>query len=55
MKYKEQFDEMLNECYGEIRIGEITFSPSKVLEELDPIAYGCAYNDWTDSEGLEED
>jgi hypothetical protein len=48
----DMYDEMLDECNDEIKIGYITFSPSRVLSELDPIAYSCGFSDWLDSEGL---
>lgn len=35
----ERFDEMLDELYEPMRIGELTFYPSDVLYTLDPIAY----------------
>jgi len=43
---KEIYDELLDECYGEIKIGNITFDPSRVLKELDPIAYDCGLYDY---------
>ena len=33
------FDEMLDECYPVVKIGELTFYPSQILKECDPIAY----------------
>lgn len=39
--------DLLNE--QEITICEIGFSPSNILEELDPIAYRCGLYDFTDS------
>ena len=47
-KALEQYDEMLDECYGEVRLGSLTFSPSRVLKEMDPVAYRCWFNDWMD-------
>lgn len=49
---EEMFNQFLDEIYPEINIG-VTFSPSRVLKELDPIAYQCGLNDWLDSENLE--
>ena len=43
------YDDMLDACYPEVQIGVCTFSPSRVLSELDPIAYRCGFSDWTDS------
>ena len=36
---EELFEEILDECYPEIRIGCCTFSPSDVMKELDPTAF----------------
>ena len=44
-----QYDEMINETTNIIKIGYIEFEPSRVLEELDPIAYRCGLNDYYDS------
>lgn len=41
---EEQYDEMLDE-QGDIHIGSLTYSPSQVLKEVDPIAYRCGFSD----------
>tara|TARA_R100000781_G_scaffold110566_1_gene76108 strand:+ start:7807 stop:8007 length:201 start_codon:yes stop_codon:yes gene_type:complete len=46
---KEQYDEMLDEIYPEIKIGTLTFSPSRVLRELDPTAYRIGLSEYEDS------
>lgn len=48
----EMYNEMLNDCYGEINVG-VVFEPARVLEELDPIAYNCGFNDFCDSNEIE--
>ena len=35
----EMFEELLDECYPEVKIGCCTFSPSQVMKELDPICF----------------
>ena len=45
----EMYNDMLNECTATIQIGYIEFEPSRVLEEMDPIAYRCGLNDYYDS------
>jgi hypothetical protein len=47
---KEKYDDMLNECTGEIKIGCLTFDASRIVEELDPTAYQCGFNDHVDGE-----
>lgn len=45
---EEMYDDMIDEIYGEVKVG-VTFSASRVLKELDPIAYRCGFNDYMDS------
>lgn len=49
----ERYDDMLDEC-GTVEVGSLTFDASRVLKELDPIAYNCGFSDWLDSAGLYE-
>ena len=46
----DRFDEVLDECCGEVSVAGMTFDASRALKELDPIAYRCAYLDWLDGE-----
>lgn len=43
---KDMYDDMLDEFYDKF-MGQ--YDPSQVLEEIDPIAYRCGFNDWADS------
>lgn len=45
------FSDMLDECYSFNAVGGpfAYMSPSKVLAELDPIAFRCGLNDYADS------
>ena len=45
---EEMYEEMIDECYGEVNVG-VTFNASRVLKELDPIAFRCGFNDYMDS------
>lgn len=45
----DQYDDMLNECHDEIMIGNLTFDPSDVVFNCDPIAYRCGLIDYIDS------
>lgn len=45
-----RYDDMLDEVYGEIKFGELTFWPSGIIRELDPIAYRCGFGDFIDFE-----
>lgn len=45
MTAEEKCREMLNDRHPEIQIGYLTFSPSRIVEELDPIAFRCMVAD----------
>lgn len=46
---KAEYDQMLDEVYETVTMGSFEWEPSRVLAELDPIAYRCGFNDWTDA------
>ena len=46
--YEDQFDDMLDES-GTVEAGGYSFYPSRILKELDPVAYSCNLNDYVDS------
>lgn len=52
---RQAYRDMIDEVTGDIRIGTIEFQPSRVLEELDPIAFRCGFVDWADAEGIDTD
>ena len=41
--YKEALDEM-----GDVKLGNLTFSPSRIIKELDPVAYRVGLNEYED-------
>ena len=43
------YDEMLDECYGEIEICGLSYSASIALYRIDEVAYNCGKNDYYDS------
>ena len=45
-----EYDEMIDECTEDIVIFGMTYSPSRVLKEIDPIAYRCGITDYNDEE-----
>jgi len=53
---EERFDAMLDECYSFDKVGGpfACMSPSRVLKEVDPVAYRCGVNDYADGEGWVE-
>lgn len=50
------YDDMLDECYSFESVGGpfAHMQPSRVLEEVDPIAYRCGKNDWEDGESRDQ-
>jgi hypothetical protein len=50
-----QYEELLDEVYPPLRVGNISFSVSRIIKELDPIAYREGYWDYLESIGKEED
>mgnify|MGYP001290698748 FL=1 len=47
---EDMFDEMLDETYPVVKIGELTFYPSQILKQCDPIAYRIGVSEYEDSE-----
>jgi cell division protein FtsB len=50
--YEDQYIELLDD-EGTVTAGGLEFYPSRILSELDPIAYSCGLSDYADSCGLE--
>ena len=50
-RYNE-YDMLLDEIYGEIKLGYMVFMPSVIIKNLDPIAYEQGYFDYIT--GVEE-
>lgn len=46
---EEAFRDMLDSD-GEVKVAGLSFYPSRIIEELDPIAFRCGVNDYADSE-----
>lgn len=46
----EEYDEWLDEITPPYKIGVCTFNASRVLKELDEIAYNYGYDDFVESE-----
>jgi hypothetical protein len=52
---REAYRDMLDEIYGELEVAGLTYQTSRVLEEIDPIAFRCGLLDWLDAEGIDSD
>ncbi len=51
--YEDEFDNMLDE--SPIEILGMSYNPSRILYEVDPIAYRCCLADYVDSLDIEDD
>ena len=40
-----RFDNMLDDLYPQVEICGVSFSPSQILFDCDPVAYSCACSD----------
>lgn len=49
---EQQYDYLLDECYSFKSVGGIFahMSPSRVLQECDPVAYRCGWSDYIDAQ-----
>jgi hypothetical protein len=50
-KQVKQFCEMIDDSYPLVEVCGISFSPSQILRELDPIAFSEELSNYADSEG----
>jgi len=46
---EEKYEEFLNEILTDVKVGNFTFSPGRVLRELDPIAFSCGMSEIEDN------
>lgn len=51
----EAYRDFLDNCCPEVLVFGYTFKPSRVLEELDPIAFRQGYLDYADFIGIDVD
>jgi hypothetical protein len=49
-QYRDELDEL-----HDIEICGMSFCASRILEELDPIAFNCGFTDWLDANQLTTD
>lgn len=46
---EEDFDDYIDDCYGDVKIGNLSFSSSEVLKEMDPVAYNIEFSEYESS------
>ena len=51
----ESYDAMLDDCYEPVKVAGLTFDPSDVIFNCDPIAYRCGLSDYINSIEDEEE
>lgn len=54
MKYEARelvtmYDEMLDDCHGTVEVAGYEYETSRLLKEVDPIAYKCGFLDFANS------
>ena len=50
-----QYDDYIDEMTGDVTILGMSYSASRVLKEMDPIAYSCGFSNWLYSMELTTD
>lgn len=50
----DDYETMLDECYGDVEICGYTYTASHALKSIDPTAYRCGFVDWLDSLDIED-
>ena len=48
-RLREMYDDMLDACYPEVKIGGLMYAQSIALYRIDPIAYQVGMNDYESS------
>jgi hypothetical protein len=46
------FDEMLNDVYSDVTVGEVKVSTSTAMRKLTPFEYELCFTEWLADEGL---
>ena len=51
---ESEFDEVLDDCHETYNLGGMTFYPSDILKNCDPVAYRCAKSDYEGNFDLDD-
>lgn len=46
---EELYRDMIDECEPVVKVCGLSFTPSRIIEELDPTAFRCGVSDYADS------
>jgi len=47
---EDEYDNMLDDCFGDVNICGIDYSASQAFKSVDEIAYDCGFSDYQDGE-----
>ena len=50
----DQFDGMLDDCYGTVSVAGMEYDTARALKEIDPIAFRCSLLDYIDGAEVDE-
>jgi len=50
----DMFDEYIDEVSPVVEIGNLKYTPSHVLKQIDETAYRCGFDDWLDAENIND-
>jgi hypothetical protein len=50
---EDEYDDFIDDVTGVVKIGSLSFSASRILKELDPIAYNCGIAEYNDEKMTE--
>ena len=45
---EQLYRDMLDECEPKVKVAGLSFCASRIVEELDPVAFRCGVNDYAD-------
>src|ERR1700755_1774957 len=48
--WEQAYNELLDEIYPTVKFGDLSYDPSLVLKEVDPIAYRCGLAEYQDAQ-----
>lgn len=46
----ERYDDYLDEVFGDVDVAGLSYPTSRLLKDVDDVAYRCGYSDWLYSE-----
>ena len=50
----DEYRDLLDDIYEPVKYGELTFFASRIIEELDPVAFTIGFREWLEENPEEE-